>query len=101
MLTRMLDLPEASGEDVFPDAAGKWYESDVKACAEAGYIRGYEDGTFRGANVINYGELANILERVTGTRPDYEDASADVSRLAAAEALIGIESEPEALPDAA
>jgi 2',3'-cyclic-nucleotide 2'-phosphodiesterase (5'-nucleotidase family) len=107
MLTRALDLPEPGDATGFADAVGKWYEADVSACAEAGYIRGYEDGSFRGGNVINYGELANIIERVTGTRPDYADAKAEVSRLAAAEALTGVLAAPaaepaeEALPEAA
>jgi 2',3'-cyclic-nucleotide 2'-phosphodiesterase (5'-nucleotidase family) len=105
MLTRALDLSAAGGAAGFPDAAGAWYETDVTACADAGYIRGYEDGSFRGGAVMHYGELANIIERVTGARPDFAEAGADVSRLAAAEALKQIlpaaEPEAKALPEAA
>jgi hypothetical protein len=100
MLTRALGLPEPGDATGFADAVGKWYEADVAACAEAGYIRGYEDGSFRGGNVINYGELAIIIERVTGTLPEFEDARADVSRLAAAEALNNISPAEEAEPAA-
>ncbi|MDR1217086.1 MAG: 5'-nucleotidase C-terminal domain-containing protein, partial [Oscillospiraceae bacterium] len=120
MLTRALSLPDPGDESGFPDAAGQWYESDARSCAAAGYIEGYEDGSFKGGNAITYGELANIIEkgyaagsfksgddttygelvdiieRVTGVRPDFARIEEGVSRLIAAGALIAILSAPDA-----
>jgi 2',3'-cyclic-nucleotide 2'-phosphodiesterase (5'-nucleotidase family) len=90
MLTRALSLPDPGAASGFPDASGQWYESDARSCAAAGYIKGYEDGSFRGGNAITYGELANIIERAAGARPDFAEPESSVTRLAAAEALTAI-----------
>ncbi|MDR1192614.1 MAG: 5'-nucleotidase C-terminal domain-containing protein [Peptococcaceae bacterium] len=101
MLTRALALPYPNDPAGFPDAAGRWYENAALACGAAGYISNYGDGAFRGGDVITYGELARVIERVTGARPDFGPAESNVSRLDAAKALIGLSPASDSLSQAA
>ena len=41
-----------------------WYKDNVLIAQKAGYIKGYEDGTFRGDNYITREETCTILTRV-------------------------------------
>ena len=47
----------------FTDVEGKWYERCAVALANFGFINGYEDGTFRGDQLITRQEIAAILYR--------------------------------------
>lgn len=56
---------EPAGESPFRDVqASDWYFKDVAAAAAEGYIRGYEDNTFRPHNPITRQELAVIISRL-------------------------------------
>jgi hypothetical protein len=55
---------EASSDTAFSDVkTGQWYTHAVAAAAKKGWIRGYEDHTFRPNNVISREEMAVILVR--------------------------------------
>lgn len=46
----------------FPDAPrSQWYGDAVYACVEKGYVKGFEDGSFRPGNAITYAQLASML----------------------------------------
>ena len=49
--------------DVTPD---KWYYSHVLAGKKAGYINGFEDGTFRGEEYVTREQVCAIVCRVAG-----------------------------------
>ena len=50
----------------FDDVNGKWCEEYVKIGVSNGILKGYEDGTFRPNDNINYGELVTIISRIKG-----------------------------------
>ena len=59
-----------------------WYKDNVLIAQKAGYIKGYEDGTFRGDNYITREETCTILTRVAdvpdlGYRPVISDEVSD------------------------
>lgn len=58
------DAPEK--EPTFADIAGQWYESYVELVAEAGIIKGYDDGLFHGDNHVTREEFAAMLVRALG-----------------------------------
>lgn len=65
LLTRIMGVQAESNSTVtFPDVkAGQWYTDVVAVATKKGWIRGYEDGTFRPNNVISREEMAVILVR--------------------------------------
>ena len=64
LLSSMLRL-DAVGTDHFSDVeGGDWYAGGVNAICEAGFIAGYEDGTFRPDEPITREELIAILAQV-------------------------------------
>lgn len=54
---------ETAFTDVTPD---KWYYSHVKIAKKAGYINGFEDGTFRGDSPVTREQVCAIIVRVAG-----------------------------------
>lgn len=58
------DVPEK--DPAFADIAGQWYENDVNIVAEAGIIKGYDDGLFHGDNHVTREEFAAMLVRALG-----------------------------------
>ena len=58
------DAPEK--EPAFADIDGQWYESYVELVAEAGIIKGYDDGLFHGDNHVTREEFAAMLVRALG-----------------------------------
>ena len=54
---------ETGFSDVTPD---KWYYSHVKIAKKAGYINGFEDGTFRGDSPVTREQACAIVVRVAG-----------------------------------
>ena len=51
------------------DVPGNWAAPYVYAAYGAGYITGYEDGTFRGGGSVTRAEAAAMLNRVLSRRP--------------------------------
>ena len=56
--------------DVSRDA---WFADSVNTAVAEGWIKGYEDGTFRPANSINNAEWATLLLRAFDIEPDSEN----------------------------
>lgn len=50
---------------MFPDVKGRWSEKDVVRMAEAGFMVGYPDGTFKPVQGVTREELASVLARLT------------------------------------
>ncbi|NBD24523.1 S-layer homology domain-containing protein [Paenibacillus glycinis] len=71
MLSRTLK-PEAGGKLEFKDAASipAWAADAVGSAVAAGWISGYEDGTFRADRRITRAELATMAVRAMGWEPD-------------------------------
>jgi hypothetical protein len=61
------DIPEGFA---LTDVPGGWAAPYVYAAYGAGYITGYEDGTFRGGGSVSRAEAAAMLNRVLSRRPD-------------------------------
>jgi len=63
-----------SAKGAFSDVvSSEWYFNEVKKAENAGYITGYEDGTFRPSNTVTRQEAAVILSRLvipTSSRAD-------------------------------
>ncbi|NLW07038.1 MAG: hypothetical protein GX039_03520, partial [Clostridia bacterium] len=58
---------EATAEISFSDvAATAWYAGEISKASAAGYVSGYEDGTFRPGNNISRQEAAAMLVRILG-----------------------------------
>ena len=53
-------------EPAFADISGTWYEDYVNTVAEAGIIKGYDDGLFHGDNHVTREEFAAMLVRALG-----------------------------------
>lgn len=58
-------------QDNFKDVSkDKWYYDEVSIAKEAGYINGYEDGTFRPNDEITREEMAKIIATIKGAKGD-------------------------------
>ena len=70
---------DASLTTEFEDVeCGQWYYADVKAAALAGYINGYEDGTFRPDQPITRQEAAKIIAKLHNGA-DVEEVAEDIN----------------------
>jgi len=67
VINKIFNYTEADTE-MFPDVVKDkdWYYNDVAIAKKAGYIKGYDDGTFRGENNMTREEACTILTRVGG-----------------------------------
>ena len=67
VINKIFNYTEADTE-VFSDVdkTRDWYYNEVAIAKKAGYIKGYEDGTFRGENNMTREEACTILTRVGG-----------------------------------
>ncbi|GBF73250.1 hypothetical protein PA598K_01535 [Paenibacillus sp. 598K] len=97
--------PEASGStdpaddptesSAFSDIAGHWAEAEIRTGLQAGYVKGYEDGTFQPARPVTRAEfvvmLVNALQPINRPTalPDFRDAGAirDWARPAVSQAV--------------
>lgn len=59
MTLSMLSLPAHAA--AFPDIEGHWAQADIEAMAQAGYLNGYPDGTFRPDEPVTRAEFAKII----------------------------------------
>lgn len=57
--------------------AGAWYVPYVRAAVERGVVSGYDDGTYRPANPINFAEAAKIVVNAFGLEARYQQSSED------------------------
>ncbi|MBO4897624.1 MAG: cellulase family glycosylhydrolase [Clostridia bacterium] len=49
---------------------GDWFYENVTDMTENGYLKGYEDGTFRPSGIITKAELVSIVSRISGLPPE-------------------------------
>lgn len=57
----------------FPDVpANEWYHGAVQTAVSYGWIKGYEDGSFRPGQPIARAETAAIINRMLARIPDYD-----------------------------
>lgn len=65
MINLTLGYTDSEGAAGFPDVAEtNWYYAFALAAQKQGYVKGYEDGTFRGSNNITRQEMCAILDRL-------------------------------------
>lgn len=65
MINLTLGYTDASGAAGFPDVTSdKWYYQYALAAQKVGYVKGYEDNSFRGSNNITRQEVCAILDRL-------------------------------------
>ncbi|MFR5782444.1 MAG: S-layer homology domain-containing protein [Oscillospiraceae bacterium] len=60
-----------SGFSDVPD--GKWYTAEIREMTAAGYIDGYEDGTFRPDGDVSVAEFVTIVARCLGLETGAEN----------------------------
>lgn len=83
VLVLSLELTPGSVETGFSDTTGHWAAPYISALTQAGYIKGYTDGTFRPDLPVTRAELVALLNRVVGrnnvagTAPSFRDVSED------------------------
>ncbi|XRD26677.1 S-layer homology domain-containing protein [Lysinibacillus fusiformis] len=64
LLVRAIGIPEPAHTAALSDISGQWYEEAISSATEAGFVNGYEDGSFRPNEFVSREELAVILSRV-------------------------------------
>ena len=67
------DTGTSSGTQTFSDISGHWAEKYIQRAAELGWIKGFEDGTFRPNDCITRAQAMTMINRVLNRIP--EDAS--------------------------
>ena len=76
IVNKLANLPEgfAKFEDI---EDGYWAYGDISAVVDAGYMRGYEDGTFRPRKNITRAETAVVMNKLLKREPDREAVYSD------------------------
>ncbi|PZT52942.1 S-layer homology domain-containing protein [Paenibacillus silvae] len=92
LMIRVSGTAEAESEASFADVkANHWAESSIMAAVQAGYVKGYPDGSFKPEQAITRAELANVLQHMLkGEQTAASDAAAafkDVQQHWAQEAI--------------
>ena len=67
------DTGTSSGTQTFSDIKGHWAQSYIERSADLGWIKGFEDGTFRPDTYITRAQAMTMINRVLNRIP--EDAS--------------------------
>lgn len=67
------DTGKSSGTQTFSDIKGHWAQSYIERATELGWIKGFEDGTFRPNDCITRAQAMTMINRVLNRIP--EDAS--------------------------
>ena len=66
------DTGKSSGEQTFSDIQGHWAEKYIQRAAELGWIKGFEDGTFRPDTYITRAQAMTMINRVLNRLPEDE-----------------------------
>lgn len=66
------DTGKSSGEQTFTDIKGHWAEKYIQRAAELGWIKGFEDGTFRPDTYITRAQAMTMINRVLNRIPEDE-----------------------------
>ena len=64
------DTGKTSGTQSFTDTKGHWAEKYIERAAELGWIRGFEDGTFRPDTYITRAQAMTMINRVLNRIPE-------------------------------
>lgn len=62
----MMNLTDFEGTDSYPDTVGNEYDTYARIVTKAGFMNGYEDGTFRPDAVIKRAEFCSMFNRIIG-----------------------------------
>ncbi|WP_339255013.1 S-layer homology domain-containing protein [Paenibacillus sp. FSL P2-0136] len=78
MINRAFGFTETKKANFNDISSSKWYYSSILQANAAGYIQGYEDGTFKPDQKINRQELAVIISKLLkltapAAAPDFKD----------------------------
>ena len=66
------DTGKSSGTQSFTDIKGHWAEKYIQRAAELGWIKGFEDGTFRPDTYITRAQAMTMINRVLNRIPEDE-----------------------------
>ena len=66
------DTGKSNGEQTFSDIQGHWAEKYIQRAAELGWIKGFEDGTFRPDTYITRAQAMTMINRVLNRIPEEE-----------------------------
>ena len=66
------DTGKTSGEQTFSDIQGHWAEKYIERAAELGWIKGFEDGSFRPDTYITRAQAMTMINRVLNRIPEDE-----------------------------
>lgn len=64
------DTGTSSGTQTFSDIGGHWAEKYIQRAAELGWIKGFEDGTFRPDTYITRAQAMTMINRVLNRIPE-------------------------------
>ena len=64
------DTGKSSGEQTFSDISGHWAEKYIQRAAELGWIKGFEDGTFRPDAYITRAQAVTMINRMLNRLPE-------------------------------
>ena len=64
------DTGKSSGTQTFTDIKGHWAEKYIERAAELGWIKGFEDGTFRPDTYITRAQAMTMIDRVLNRIPE-------------------------------
>ncbi|MBE7049364.1 MAG: hypothetical protein E7394_01160 [Ruminococcaceae bacterium] len=67
------DESEFDIDDTFADISGHWAETEIYEAAAHGWIKGYEDGTFRPDELITRAQAITMINRMLGRTPETVD----------------------------
>lgn len=80
MIMRYAKLSPSTGSTGFSDVPeSDWAAGNIKAVAEAGYVKGYNNGTFRPENNLTRAEAVTVINRVLGRVGNKDNISADIT----------------------
>ena len=68
-LTVLVPTQSAGTPVFFYDTVGHWAAADIRTAAANGWVRGYEDGTFRPENQVTRAEAMAMINRMLGRDP--------------------------------
>jgi|GEM_PF-2424850 Fibronectin type III domain./S-layer homology domain. len=82
IVARWMGLDTASSHS-FNDVKGHWAEQAISAASEAGYLKGFTDGSFKPDKVLTRAEAVTIINRIIGrealttvANPSWSDVAA-------------------------
>ncbi|MHC1748925.1 MAG: S-layer homology domain-containing protein [Cellulosilyticaceae bacterium] len=74
VLSKILNL-KVQGDTKLTDVKGHWAEKAICALNESGYIKGYEDGSFKPDKSITRAECVSIMNRIIGKTANKDEIS--------------------------